>query len=65
MGQRNKPTTIAVKRNIKSFEADDDVAAMLARAEAEGIKLVFLCNTSLRKLLTDRGYARKRDVKAA
>ena len=58
-------TPDAEKRIIKSFEPDGDVASMLVRAEKDGIKLVFLCNNALRQFLTQRGYGRKRDAKAA
>jgi hypothetical protein len=50
------------KRNIKTFEPDLDVARMLERAEAGGIKLKFICNSALRKYLTSAGYARKKDL---
>ena len=59
---RDKPTS--TKRNIRSFEAADDVTDMLKRAEAEGVKLVWLCNNALRDFLTKKGYSRKRDAKA-
>ena len=49
---------------MKSFEADDDVARMLARAEQRGVKLVWLANNALRPFLIKMGYARKKDLSA-
>jgi hypothetical protein len=49
-------------RNIKTFEAKADVNRMLKRAEKDGIKLVRICNESLREWLTNKGYARKKDL---
>lgn len=54
-----------MKRAIKSFEAEEDVSRMLERATKGGIKLGFLCNQALRKFLTSKGYARKKDIAAA
>ncbi|HEX7652340.1 MAG TPA: hypothetical protein VF607_02465 [Verrucomicrobiae bacterium] len=51
-----------MKRSIKSFEADEDVARMLTRAMDGGVKLTFLCNVALRRLLTERGFAGKKDL---
>lgn len=48
------------RRQIKTFEADEDVARMLGAASAEGVKLVFLCNEALRRFLTQKGYAKKK-----
>jgi len=53
------------KRDIRSFEPDDDVARMLARASLDGVKLGHLVNMGLRKILTEKGYARKKDAVAA
>lgn len=52
------------QRDIRSFEAEQDVGRMLDRANDRGVKTVFLCNKALRKLLTDMGYARKKDLQA-
>ncbi len=54
--------TDPVKRVIKTFEPDDDVARMLERAERDGIRLKHVLNNSCRKWLSDKGYARKKDV---
>lgn len=51
-------------RNIKSFEPDEDVARMLERARADGIKLKHIVNNSLRNWLQAKGYARKKDLVA-
>ena len=49
-------------RNIKSFEADDDVYRMLERASRDGIKLTHILNNAAREWLTRKGYARKKDL---
>lgn len=49
-------------RAILSFEAEADVARMIARARKEGIKLGFLCNAALRLHLKEKGFARKKDI---
>jgi hypothetical protein len=52
-----------MRRNIKSFEPDEDVARMLERAtQKDGIKLTHLCNRALRQHLRNLGYARKKDL---
>ena len=51
-----------MKRMIKTFEADEDVARMLNRATGHGIKLTYLCNEALRRLLIERGFAGKKDL---
>lgn len=38
-----------IKRNIRSFEADDDVNAMLDLAQEDGVTLSTLCNLALRR----------------
>jgi hypothetical protein len=51
-----------MKRNIKTFEPDDDVARMLERASQNGIKLSHILNCAARAWLREKGYARKKDV---
>ncbi len=51
-----------MKRDIKSFEADEDVSRMLERAKKDGIKTGFICNAALREYLRAKGYARKKDT---
>ena len=51
-----------MKRDIRSFEAEADVAKMLNRAKADGIKQTFLINEALRHYLTVKGFSRKRDL---
>lgn len=53
-----------MKRTIKSFEPDEDVLRMLERTRRDGIKLTFLVNEALRRLLTSKGYARKKDLQS-
>lgn len=48
--------------NTRSFVADKDVQTMLTRATSRGVALTWLCNTGLRKLLTEQGYARKKEA---
>lgn len=50
------------KRTIKTFEPDEDIARMLARAEKEGLRLKHILNQSCRAWLTKEGYARKKDL---
>ncbi len=47
------------KRNIRTFEADDDVNKMIENAIARGVKQVFFMNHALRAWLTANGYAKK------
>lgn len=54
-----------LRRDIRSFEADADVGRMLDRASNQGIVQGFLCNKALRKLLSDMGFARKKDLEAS
>jgi hypothetical protein len=49
------------RRDIRSFEAEPDVARMLGRARSRGVKLTYLCNNALRQYLTTAGYARKKE----
>lgn len=51
-----------MKRRIKSFEADADVERMLGRAREDGATLGKVCNEALRRLLREKGYARKKDL---
>jgi N-acetylglutamate synthase-like GNAT family acetyltransferase len=46
---------------MRSFEAENDVDAMLNRASEVGVKQVFIINSALRAWLTAKGYSRKRD----
>lgn len=50
-----------MKRPITSFEQADDVGVMLRRAKSGGIKVGHLCNEALRRYLTEKGFAHKRD----
>jgi len=50
------------ERVIRSFEPKDDVARMLNRARARGIKFTFLINSALREYLVKAGYGRKKDL---
>ncbi|MGH7941197.1 MAG: hypothetical protein ACREFR_09020, partial [Limisphaerales bacterium] len=38
-----------IKRNIRSFEADEDVNVMLDNAQEDGVTLSTLCNLALRR----------------
>jgi hypothetical protein len=38
-----------IKRNIRSFEADDDVNLLLDNAQEDGVTLSTLCNLALRR----------------
>ncbi len=38
-----------IRRNIRSFEADDDVNVMLDNAQEDGVTLSTLCNLALRR----------------
>lgn len=38
-----------IKRNMRSFEADDDVNVMLDNAVEDGVRISTLCNTALRR----------------
>lgn len=51
-----------MRRTIKSFEPDEDVARMLQRANADGFRLTSILNKAAREWLTKKGYARKKDV---
>ena len=51
-----------MKRNIKTFEPDEDVARMLDRASKEGIRLSHILNNATREWLVKKGYARKKDL---
>lgn len=45
-----------MRRDIKSFEPTEEVAAMLRKARRGGVKLTWLCNEALRRYLTEQGY---------
>lgn len=51
-----------MKRNIKTFEPENDVSRMLERASKDGIKLKHVINSACRAWLTKQGYARKKDL---
>lgn len=50
-----------MKRNIKSFEPDDDVSRMLDRAIKDGIRVTHVLNQAAREWLVKKGYARKKE----
>lgn len=54
---------LAVKRDIKSFEAEKDVLLMLNKAQRRGVKISWLCNESLRRFLKDQGYGPRKETK--
>lgn len=61
-GKGPKKEETKPQRLMKSFEADGDVERMLKRAERKRLRLVWICNTAVRKYLTEQGYARKKDL---
>lgn len=63
-GDNPKKEESKPQRLMKSFEADWDVDNMLKRAERKRLRLVWICNTAVRQYLTEKGYARKKDLLA-
>lgn len=56
---------MSAPRKIRTFEPDPDVARMLERATAQGIKITFILNSAAREWLTKKGFARKKDTALA
>ena len=50
---------------MQSFQADPDVLRMLERARKDGTSLAWICNKACREWLTEKGYARKKDITEA